>query len=161
MILHATPHHVTVGTPSTRVLQASPFTRRLADNSRPNRVRHPTDWSFTSCCFPPCLTATQLHSVTGPESVCPGKDFHPTVHVRFQAHECGGLPPLLQGEACLAPKFLRILKPSYLFTITSGGTGDGAEKRRQGAAVVRLKAHMNSKVKVLIGAYALRPRNRM
>ena len=33
--------------------------------TRPNRVRHPADWSFTSCCFPPRLTATQLQSVTG------------------------------------------------------------------------------------------------
>ncbi len=27
--------------------------------------RYPTDWSFTSCCSPPRLTATQLQSVTG------------------------------------------------------------------------------------------------
>ena len=32
---------------------------------RPNRVRYPTDGSFTSCCSPPRLTATQLHSVSG------------------------------------------------------------------------------------------------
>ena len=38
-------------------------------SARPNRVRHPlfgrsTDWSLTSCCFPPRLLTTQLQSVT-------------------------------------------------------------------------------------------------
>ena len=32
---------------------------------RPNRVRHPTDRSLISCCFPPRLAATQLQSITG------------------------------------------------------------------------------------------------
>ena len=32
---------------------------------RPNRVRYPTDRQFISCCFPPRLAATQLHSITG------------------------------------------------------------------------------------------------
>jgi hypothetical protein len=31
----------------------------------PNRVRHPTDWSFPFRCFPPRLTATQFRSGTG------------------------------------------------------------------------------------------------
>ena len=53
------------GSPAFRQVQASPFTRGLAGHARPNRVRHPTDWSFTSCCFPPCLAAAQLQSVTG------------------------------------------------------------------------------------------------
>ena len=44
---------------------ASPFASRLAGRTRPNRVRHPTDWSFTSGCSPPRLAATQLRSVTG------------------------------------------------------------------------------------------------
>jgi hypothetical protein len=52
------------GLPLPRV-QASPFVCWLAGHTRPNRVRHPTDWSFTSCCFPPRLAATQLQSVTG------------------------------------------------------------------------------------------------
>ncbi len=39
-------------------------------DTRPNRVRHPTDWSFTSCCCPPRLTATQLRSVTGWKAFC-------------------------------------------------------------------------------------------
>ena len=44
---------------------ASPFTRRLA--ARHGRIEFTcvTDWSFTSRCFPPRLTATQLRSVTG------------------------------------------------------------------------------------------------
>jgi hypothetical protein len=46
-------------------VQASPFPSRLARHTRPFRVRHPTDWSFTSCCSPPRLAATQLQSVTG------------------------------------------------------------------------------------------------
>ena len=51
--------------PLRRRVKASPVTRRLAGNTKPNRVRHPTDWSVTSCCFPPRLAATQLQSVTG------------------------------------------------------------------------------------------------
>ena len=47
---------------------------------------YPTDWLFASSCFPPCLTATQLLSATGPESVCPGEDFHLSGSVCFQAH---------------------------------------------------------------------------
>jgi hypothetical protein len=48
-----------------RSVQASPLGRRLAENTRPKRVRYPTDWSFTSCCSPPRLAATQLQSATG------------------------------------------------------------------------------------------------
>jgi len=44
---------------------ASPVPSRLAESTRPKRVRYPTDWSFTSCCSTPRLTATQLQSVTG------------------------------------------------------------------------------------------------
>jgi len=50
--------------PRSRV-PASPFLRRLAGIIRPNRVRHPADWSFASCCSPPCLVATQLQSASG------------------------------------------------------------------------------------------------
>ena len=57
-----------VDPPLSRV-QTSPITSRLAGHVRPNRVRHPTDWSFTSRCFPPRLTATQFRSVKG-LSVC-------------------------------------------------------------------------------------------
>ena len=32
----------------------------LAGHARPNRVRPPTDWSFTSCCFPRRLMATAV-----------------------------------------------------------------------------------------------------
>jgi len=46
-------------------IQASPFPSRLAEYTRPKRVRHPTDWSFASCCSPPRLTATQLQAATG------------------------------------------------------------------------------------------------
>ena len=46
-------------------VQASPLASRLAENTRQKRVRHPTDWPFTSCCSPPRLAATQLQSVTG------------------------------------------------------------------------------------------------
>jgi len=52
-------------TPLPAQVWASPFPSRLAEITRPNQVRYPSDWSFTSCCSPPCLTATQLHSVTG------------------------------------------------------------------------------------------------
>jgi hypothetical protein len=49
---------------SQRELGASPFPSGLATSHRPNRVRVPTDWSFTSCCSPPRLATTQLQSVT-------------------------------------------------------------------------------------------------
>ena len=52
---------------------------------------YPTDWLFASSCFPPCLTATQLLSATGPESVCPEEDFHLSGFVCFQAHTPAGL----------------------------------------------------------------------
>ena len=45
-------------------LGASPLSSRLATPHRPNRVRQPTDWPFTSCCSPPRVTTTQLQSVT-------------------------------------------------------------------------------------------------
>ncbi len=45
-------------------IRASPFASRLANFIRPNRVRSPTDWRFSSSCFPPRLTATQLLSDT-------------------------------------------------------------------------------------------------
>ncbi len=57
-------------------VQASPFGSRLAADARPNRVRHPADWSFTSCCSPPRLATPQLQSVTG-----------------RRASAWGGLPP--------------------------------------------------------------------
>jgi hypothetical protein len=40
-------------------------------HNRPKRVRHPTDWSFISCCFPPHLAAKQLRSITGWRAFCP------------------------------------------------------------------------------------------
>src|SRR5207245_6827447 len=49
---------------SQRELGASSFSSRLAAPHRPNRVRPPTDWPFTSCCSPPRLATTQLHSAT-------------------------------------------------------------------------------------------------
>jgi hypothetical protein len=54
----------------------SPFTSRLVGFTRPNRVRHPTDWSFTSGCSPPHLVMAQLPLVTG-----------------RRAHAWGGLAP--------------------------------------------------------------------
>ena len=45
-------------------LGASPLASRLATPHRPNRVRQPTDWPFTSCCSPPRVATTQLQSVT-------------------------------------------------------------------------------------------------
>ncbi len=49
---------------SQRELGTSPFASRLVTSHRPNRVRYPTDWPFTSCCSPPRLATTQLQSVT-------------------------------------------------------------------------------------------------
>ncbi len=43
--------------------RASPFASRFTVPRRTNRVRYPTDLSFTSC-SPPRLTTTQLQSVT-------------------------------------------------------------------------------------------------
>src|SRR3989442_834940 len=49
----------------TRQVWASPRGGRLTAHGRPNRVRYPTDWLFTSCCPPPRLATKQLQSVTG------------------------------------------------------------------------------------------------
>ena len=75
---HSAPNHLThpqlrfdtlplssLSFPLPKRVWASPLNRRLADHARPYRVRYPTDWSFTSCCSPPRLSATQLQSVTG------------------------------------------------------------------------------------------------
>jgi len=40
------------------------FPLQARHDNRPNRVRHPTDRSFTSSCSPPPLVRTQLLSVT-------------------------------------------------------------------------------------------------
>ena len=71
---------LTLAPRSFRSVWASPFPSRLAALTRPNRVRHPTDWQFTSSCSPPRLTATQLESVTG-----------------RRAHASRGLSPLRLG----------------------------------------------------------------
>ncbi len=60
-LYHATPQ--LDGSPFR--VKASPSTRGLAANVRPKRVCHPTDWSNTSHCFPPCLAAAQLCLVSG------------------------------------------------------------------------------------------------
>ena len=60
--------------------------------TEPNRVRRPTDCSFVSCCSPPRVTATQLHSTTG-LATSARLDFHQLVwctqrrtagHLRYQ-----------------------------------------------------------------------------
>jgi len=71
-------------------VQASPFRSRLAGPDRPNRVRYPTDESFTSCCSPPRLTTTQLQSVTGRRAYA-WRGLSPLWSARSQAH-CGGSP---------------------------------------------------------------------
>ncbi len=55
---------------------------------RPNRVRHPADWSFVSGCSPPRLSATQLPSTSG-SSVSPGEDFHLPERAHSRAHGSG------------------------------------------------------------------------
>src|SRR5688572_21961577 len=47
-----------------------------------------TDYLFTSSCSPRRVTGTQLLSVVWQEAP-PGRDSHPPVHVRSQAHERG------------------------------------------------------------------------
>jgi len=87
-----TPHQL--DRPSTFVVWTSPFLRWLVVSARPNRVRHPADWSFTSRCSPPRITATQLRSVSGPWRR-PDGDFHPTDSARLQAHVgAADMPPL-------------------------------------------------------------------
>ena len=101
---------------------ASPFASRLAGPARPNRVRHPTDWSFTSCCSPPRLTATQLRSVTGPESDRPGEDFHLFDIVRSRAHRMAtgrGLGPPLLVAADFFKNFLISVLSDLLVWLTS------------------------------------------
>src|ERR1700759_1021334 len=45
--------------------------KQARQRTRPNRVRQPTDWSFTSSCSPQSLTTPQLLSVTGWKAFCP------------------------------------------------------------------------------------------
>ena len=66
--------------------ETSPLWRRLVRYIRPNRVRQPTDRSFSSPCSPRHLRVPQLGFDTGPESSCPGGDFHPADCVRSEAH---------------------------------------------------------------------------
>jgi len=49
-------------------------------------ARSSTDYLFTSSCSPRRVTGTQLLSVVWREAP-PGRDFHPPVHARSQAHE--------------------------------------------------------------------------
>jgi hypothetical protein len=64
----------------------------LAVNGGPNRVRHPTDRSFTSWCSPPPLARTQFHSVTAARPAT-DRDFHPAGSIHLQSHS----PPARAG----------------------------------------------------------------
>ena len=66
--------------------QASPLACRLTGLVRPNRVRQTADWSLTSGCSPPRLSATQLPSVSRPESVCLERTCT-SIRVRSRAHK--------------------------------------------------------------------------
>jgi hypothetical protein len=77
------PHPLRQG--SARRSLGFTFPREVRHDDRPNRVRHPTDWSFTSWCSPPPVTGTQFLSVTG----CrfhPGEDFHLAGSVHLRTH---------------------------------------------------------------------------
>src|SRR5580704_11325514 len=50
--------------PAPSVLPGFTFPQQARRGYAPKRVRHPTDWQFTSGCSPPHLTATQLPSIT-------------------------------------------------------------------------------------------------
>ncbi len=71
--------------------KASPLASRLAGYVKPNRVRHPADWSLTSGCSPPRLAATQLPSVSRPESVCLER-ICTSIRVRSRAHQPRATP---------------------------------------------------------------------
>ena len=47
------------------------FHSQARRDTGPNRVRHPADRPFTSCCSPPRLAATQLQFGYGPEALGP------------------------------------------------------------------------------------------
>ena len=70
-------------------------------DDRPNRVRHPTDWSFTFRCSPPPLAGTQFRSVTGPKSG-PDRDFHPAGSIHSRSHwrraSCPWNPSAMPGR---------------------------------------------------------------
>lgn len=72
--------------------QASPLACRLTGLVRPNRVRQTADWSLTSGCSPPRLSATQLPSVSRPESVCLERTCT-SIRVRSRAHKPGASAP--------------------------------------------------------------------
>ncbi len=67
------------------VTWASPLASRLATTTGRIEFVIPTDWSFTSSCFPPLLAETQLPSVTEFKPNSDG-DFHPADSTRSQAH---------------------------------------------------------------------------
>ena len=68
--------------------RASLIICRLTVPRQPNRVRLPTDWSFTSCCSPPRLATTQLQAGYSLTLDRTGEDFHLSNRVRSQAHRC-------------------------------------------------------------------------
>jgi hypothetical protein len=66
---------------------ASPLRSRLANASgRIEFIILFMDWSFTSGCSPPRLSATQLPSATDRPVFLSDRDFHPTVGAYSQAH---------------------------------------------------------------------------
>ena len=104
---HSVSTHLTCPRRRFRTLplsaRRSPRRRRLrlrlspagsSRHARPNRVRHPTDWSFTSGCSPPRLAATQLPLVTG-----------------RRAYAWRGLAPLCRGTIAGARALLSVMAP--------------------------------------------------
>ena len=72
--------------PARPRVEISPFASRLIAHAWPYRVCPPTDWSLPVDCSPPRLAATQLSLGSGPESVWPEGDSHPSVVAPLQAH---------------------------------------------------------------------------
>ena len=96
---HSVPNHCRVPGPLPHAARVGPVRPafwvgpRLRSRSagsphpcQPNRVRSPTDWSFTSCCSPPRLATTQLQAGYRSALDSSGEDFHLSDQVRFQAH---------------------------------------------------------------------------
>jgi hypothetical protein len=81
-------------------------------DDRPNRVRHPTDWSFTFRCSPPPLAGTQFRSVTGPKSG-PDRDFHPAGSIHSRSHwQRASCPPMWQRASC--PPMIGVGRPDWV-----------------------------------------------
>ncbi len=84
---------------------------RAGRGDRPNRVRHPPGYWFTSGCVLPIPAETRLPSVEGVQTM-PRQDFHPADSMRSGAHCCGSVRPGAPPAGCSECGYHKSLLPS-------------------------------------------------